>query len=177
VTHAARAPLLVLGVGNPSRGDDALGALFVDRAGETLRPEIDTGQIELLTDFQLQVEHALDLTGRQRVVFVDASVRARAPYEYARVTAERDASFSSHAMSPAAVLDTHRTVVGEPPPAWTLAIRGDRFELGEDLTPAAAANLEAALRFFVGEARSFLREGPDPHRHRRDDDRARRDDG
>jgi hydrogenase maturation protease len=154
-------PLLVLGVGNPSRGDDALGALFVDRAEATLRSEVDRGQVEFLTDFQLQVEHALDLVGRRRVVFVDASVQAVAPYQYARVAPDRDASFSSHAMSPAAVLDAHRTVVGEPPPAWTLAIRGDRFELGDDLTPAAAANLEAALAFFVDEARSFLRQGED----------------
>jgi len=143
-------------VGNPSRGDDALGSLFIERAAETLRSEICAGQVELLTDYQLQIEHALDLVGRERIVFVDASVKAEAPYQYARVQPERDESFSTHAMSPAAVLDTHRTVVGEPPPAWALAIRGSRFELGEGLSPAAAVNLEAALRFFVDEARSFL---------------------
>jgi hydrogenase maturation protease len=158
--------LLVFGVGNPSRGDDALGSLFVGRAEQTLRCEVDAGQVEFLSDFQLQVEHALDLVGRHRVVFVDASVGADAPYQYARVRPDRDASFSTHAMSPAAVLDAHRAVVGEPPPAWTLAIRGDRFELGEDLTPAAAANLEAALAFFVDEARSFLRDGRDQRGHR-----------
>lgn len=170
-----RAPLLVLGVGNPSRGDDALGSLFIDRAGETLRSEVSAGRVEFLCDYQLQVEHALDLVGRQRVVFVDASVQAEAPYRYGRVEPHRDASFSSHAMSPAAVLDTHRTIVGEPPPAWILAIRGDRFELGEDLTPAAAANLEAALVFFVEEARSFL----SVEQHERGDrsDAARADDG
>jgi hydrogenase maturation protease len=150
------APLLVLGVGNPSRGDDALGALFVDRAGHALRAEVLAGQVELITDFQLQIEHALDLVGRRRVVFVDASVRAEAPYTYARVAPFRDASFSTHAMSPAAVLETHRSVVGEPPPAWVLAIRGERFELGEDLTPNAAANLDAAVAFFVDYARAFL---------------------
>ena len=87
--------------------------------------EVSAGQVELLTDYQLQIEHALDLVGRQRVVFVDASVRAEAPYDYARVEPLRDDSFSSHALSPAAVLDTHRNVVGEPPPAWVLAIRGE----------------------------------------------------
>lgn len=157
MTLAARAPLLVVGIGNPSRGDDALGSLFVDRAEESLRAEVSAGQVEFLTDYQLQVEHALDLVGRQRVVFVDASVRAAAPYDYARVEPHRDDSFSSHALSPAAVLDAHRSVVGEPPPAWVLAIRGSSFELGEDLSPAASANLDAALTFFVDRARSFLR--------------------
>lgn len=144
------APLLVFGVGNPSRGDDALGPLFIERAGVMLRSEIEAGQVELLTDFQLQVEHALDLTGRERVVFVDATANADAPYRYARVKARRDESFSSHDLSPAAVLDAHRTVVGEPPPAWVLAIRGHAFALGDGLSPEAASDLEAALRFFVG---------------------------
>ena len=150
-----RPPLLVLGVGNPSRGDDALGSLFVERASELLSAEVDAGLVEFLTDFQLQVEHSLDLAGRERVVFVDASVKADAPYEYRRVEPRRDESFSSHAMSPAAVLDTHRTIVGEPPPAWVLAIRGESFELGDGLSPAAAHNLDAALRFFVRERASW----------------------
>ena len=68
------APLLVLGVGNPSRGDDALGPLFIERAAEALKERVAAGELELLTDFQLQIEHALDLEGRRRVVFVDASL-------------------------------------------------------------------------------------------------------
>jgi hydrogenase maturation protease len=152
---AQRPPLLVLGVGNPSRGDDALGSMFVERASELLRAEVDAGRVEFLTDYQLQVEHSLDLAGRERVLFVDASVKADAPYEYSRVEPCRDESFSSHAMSPAAVLDTHRTIVGEPPPAWVLAIRGESFELGDGLTQAAAQNLDAALRFFYSSSFAF----------------------
>ena len=155
----SRAPLLVLGVGNPSRGDDALGSLFVERAAEALGPEVRAGQVEFLTDYQLQIEHALDLEGRRRVVFVDASVHAAPPYQYAPVEPYRDESFSSHALSPAAVLDTHRSVVGTPPPAWVLGIRGESFELGEGLSPGASANLEAALLFFVESARSYLSGG------------------
>lgn len=144
------APLLVLAVGNPSRGDDALGTLFLDRAEAALAGGERAGGIEFLTDFQLVPEHALDLVGRRLVVFVDASTRAEPPYSFERVLPERDASFSSHALSPAAVLDTHRRVCGEPPEAWVLAIRGERFELGEGLSAAAAAHLDAAVRFFVG---------------------------
>lgn len=149
-----RAPLLVLGIGNPSRGDDAIGPSFIERASLALAAEIARGEIELLTDFQLQIEHALDLEGRQRVVFVDASVRAAPPFELSRLTAKRDASISTHAMSPAAVLETFRAVVGEPPEAWVLAIRGERFELGEPLSAQAEAHLDAALDSFVAETRS-----------------------
>ena len=57
----APAPLLVLGVGNPSRGDDALGPLFIDRLGRALASEVSSVAVELLTDYHLQIEHALDL--------------------------------------------------------------------------------------------------------------------
>ena len=147
------APLLVLGVGNPSRGDDALGPLFVERLGDALAAEVSRGDLELLTDFQLQIEHALDLQGRTRVVFVDASVRAAPPFEFSRVSARSDRSCSSHALSPEAVLTTFSGVAGEPPESWVLAIRGERFELGEPLTAHARAHLDAAVSFFVTEAR------------------------
>ena len=144
-----RPPLLVLAVGNPSRGDDALGPLFVERAGELFAERIARGELELLTDFQLQVEHALDLQGRARVFFVDASVAEPPPFGCTRIQPARDASFSSHALSPAAVLDAYVKVVGEPlPESWVLAIRGERFELGEPLGRAASDHLDAALRFF-----------------------------
>ena len=148
-----RAPLLVLAIGNPSRGDDALGPLFLERVSVALATEIASGAIELVTDFQLQIEHALDLEGRRRVVFVDASVRATPPFEFSRLSAERDGSSSTHAMSPGAVLETYRGIAGEPPESWVLAIRGERFELGEPLSDPAEAHLDAALAFFVAEAR------------------------
>lgn len=159
---SAAAPLLVLGVGNPSRGDDALGPLFIDRLGQELQEEVASGSLELLTDFQLQIEHALDLCDRQRVVFVDASTRAAPPFEYERVVPARDRSCLTHALSPAAVLATYYQVAGQPPEAWLLAIRGERFELGEPMTANAEAHLASALSFFVFDARS--RRNPRTHR-------------
>jgi hydrogenase maturation protein HypF len=148
------APVLVLGVGNPSRGDDALGPLFVERLGDRLAGEVASGAIELLTDFQLQVEHALDLTGRTRVVFVDASLRAVAPFELSRLAPRCDRSVSTHALSPEAVLAAHRELGdGEPPESWVLGIRGERFELGDPLSAPARAHLDAAIEFFVAEMR------------------------
>lgn len=134
--------LLVIGIGNPSRGDDALGPLLI----EHLEADAPAG-VELLTDFQLQVEYALDLQGRREVVFVDASLDAPAPFAFTPAIAVEDASFSSHELSPGAVLHAYRKLFGEPPPAFVLAIRGEAFELGEGLSAAANANLRAALDF------------------------------
>jgi hydrogenase maturation protease len=135
------APLLVFGWGNPSRGDDALGPAFVERI-----EALDLPGVECLTDFQLQVEHALDLGGRRRILFVDASLEVPAPFAVGPIEAARDASFTTHAMTPQAVMQVYEELHDEPPAGCTLlAIRGERFELGEALSPAAAANLEAAL--------------------------------
>ncbi|MBZ0104235.1 MAG: hydrogenase maturation protease [Sulfuricella denitrificans] len=134
------APLLIFACGNPSRGDDALGPLLLERLAAMNLPGV-----ELLTDFQLQVEHAIDLQGRERALFVDASVSCPPPFELSRLNAVKDRSFTSHAMSPAAVLQACQELYGAAPPAWLLAVRGESFELGEPLSVAAAGNLEAAF--------------------------------
>ena len=96
------ASLLISGYGNPSRGDDALGPLLLDRL-----QELDWPYLELLTDFQLQVEHTLDLQGRERVVFIDASVSCSILYTFSRPTAQKDTSYTSHVMSPMALLHSY----------------------------------------------------------------------
>lgn len=140
------APVLVFGWGNPSRGDDALGPLCVAHLRALALPGV-----ECLDDYQLQPEHALDLVGRRRVLFVDASATANAPYDVLALSAARDASFTTHAMSPQAVLQTYADVQGTPaPPCTLLAIRGERFDLGDAPTTAAARHLQAALRWAQG---------------------------
>ena len=141
----APAPLLVIGIGNPSRGDDAIGPLAIERLGALGLPDT-----ELLTDFQLQVEYALDLVGRREVVFIDAAASGPAPFSFQPAAPVADASATSHALSPAAVLDAYQRVTGAPlPVAFILAVRGYQFELGAPLSGAAAANLDAALQMLV----------------------------
>lgn len=135
------APILVLAVGNPSRGDDAIGPLAIERLEALHLPDV-----ELLTDFQLQVEHALDLEGRDAVIFLDAAASGPEPFEFRPLLPAHDYTHTSHALAPEAVLGAcARVGVTPPAQAHVLAIRGYGFELGEPLSAAAAANLEAAL--------------------------------
>ena len=135
------ASTLVFAWGNPARGDDALGPLFAEAIEALQLPDV-----ECLTDFQLQVEHALDLQGRQRVLFVDASLSAPAPFGVQTLAPLHDESFSSHAMSPAAVLQVYCDVLKRPPPpAQLLAIQGVQWELGIAPSATARENLAAAL--------------------------------
>lgn len=128
-----------------------MGPLVLERLGVLLAGPIARGEVELLLEFQLQVELIYDLVGRARVIFVDASVAAAAPFEWGPVGPVEAAPFTTHAMSPAALLDCHRRLLGDPPPASLLAIRGEGFELGEGLSPAAAAHLDRAVAWLVEE--------------------------
>jgi hydrogenase maturation protease len=140
--------LLILACGNPSRGDDALGPLLIDRLSRD--PDLARRDVETLTDFQLQIEHVLDLQGREHVIFVDAAMSGPEPFTFFPLRPSPDASFSTHALVPGALLALFRQVTAEdPPPAGLLAIRGYGFELGSPLSDRAAANLEAALTFLT----------------------------
>jgi len=137
-------PILVFGYGNLSRGDDAVGPLLL----EYLEQRTDLEQIELQTDFQLQIEHALDLQDRELVIFVDASVAGDNAFSFNRLHPCHDNSYTSHAMSPAALLQVFETVTGQPPPpSFLLSIKAESFELGEDIKKNTSANLHQACRF------------------------------
>lgn len=140
-----KAQILVLGWGNLSRGDDALGPLFVAGLQERLPPDL-LCQVEFLDDYQLQVEHALDLEGRRHVLFVDASLDCIPPFSANTVLARRDTTYTSHALSAEALMQVFEDLHGHAAPAATLlAVRGELFELGEPLSAMANANLQIAL--------------------------------
>ena len=139
-------PLLFLGWGNPSRGDDAIGPLLCDRLAEALG---DVSHCEVQQDFQLQIEDAMDIEGRALVIFIDASVSAPAPFDFRAAVPRADGSVTTHAMSPEAVLATTREILGDAPPAFVMAVRGEAFGLGEPMSSAARGNLEAAWQALV----------------------------
>lgn len=144
-------PILVLSWGNPSRGDDALGPLFTQAIAALNWPHV-----ECLTDFQLQIEHVLDLRGRECVLLVDAACHTQTevdapPFQLSRVQPQHDHRHTTHAMSPAALLQVFVDVEGQaPPPTWLLALRGHQWALGDPLSPSAQDSLNAALAWAQG---------------------------
>lgn len=134
--------LVAIAVGNPSRGDDALGPLLLERIAAEF-PEVVA-----LSDFQLQIEHALDIEGADRVLFIDAATGLDAPFTFTGIGPEAGSAVLTHALSPAAVLEVFQRIEGRaPPPAFVLALRGTTFGLGEPASDNALEALEAAWRF------------------------------
>lgn len=137
--------LVIVAYGNPSRGDDALGPHLLQQMEILCRSKKN---IEFIEDFQLQVEHVLDLANGDLVLFIDASVACPPPFTFTQLQAQPDITYTSHALHPAAVLYTYQQVYHQlPPPAFLLTVRGESFELGELLSKSATIHLAATLEF------------------------------
>ena len=142
------APILIFAVGNESRGDDALAPLLLRRMDTWLQSEKRFDEFELIEDFQLQVEHATDMAGRRMILFLDAGQDTSEPFTFYRAMASGTPALYSHALAPEALLDVYLQIYHETaPPAFVLCIRGEQFELGSALSPAAETRLEAAWNF------------------------------
>ena len=138
--------LVVFGWGNDARGDDGLGPSLLGRVAHAGWPDLT-----VIEDFQLQIEHALDLAGAEAALFLDAGRGTPAPFTFTEITARRDTSHTTHALAPEAVLDVYARSLGRtPPPSFMLCVRGERFELGECLSTEANERLERAWRFVQG---------------------------
>lgn len=139
-------PVLIFAYGNLSRGDDALGPLLLEHLETSATPLLHS--VDILTDFQLQIEHALDLESRDLVLFIDASVACQHAYDFTELEPAFDHTYTTHAMSPAAVLAVYQSIKKHmPPPCFLLSIKGEHFELGESLSVAAEQHLLQAAQF------------------------------
>jgi len=140
-----RPRVVVLGWGNITRSDDGLGPLLLERVARARLQHVT-----VIEDFQLQIEHALDLRGHDLVVFADAGFKTPAPFRFVQTKPRAGMAFSSHKLTPEAVLDVYREVTGNaPPPAFVLTVAGEDFSVGASLSAAAAERLELASDFLL----------------------------
>lgn len=129
--------VLVFGIGNPARRDDALGVLLVERIRQYYP------SIKVVEEFQLQIENALDLRGADLVLFCDAAVGLAHSCKFSEIEPVASKLAFSHAMPPQALLEVYARIQGvAPPPAFALGLRAVSMELGEGLSAEGAEALE-----------------------------------
>lgn len=145
-----RPPVLVIGIGNPSRGDDAVGPMLAERLQAAVGRAGADDEVEVLCDQQLMVEHTLDVEGRRAVFFLDAAVGPPGRVSCEPVVPAVGLPVLSHRCSPAQLLGLVTSTLQRPaPPTWTVSVGGHGFELGEPLHPSTAAALDEAWRQLV----------------------------
>ncbi len=145
-SSCARPGVVVFACGNLSRGDDAIGPILIERLEAWLEQEGLIADFELIYNYQFQIEHALELQDRRLALFIDAGTGTPAPFSFYETQPSADVAYTSHTMSPEAVLGVWVKIEKcPPPPSFVMCVRGDEFELGAEMGLAAKANLEAAF--------------------------------
>ena len=116
--------MLIIGYGNPLRGDDAMGLVAAERLGG-------------LAVHQLTPELAEQIAQADTVIFLDADATLPAGEISVKAIEPADATLDHHA-TPAGLLRLAQTVYGALPKAWLIGMGGESFELKEGLSEAAA---------------------------------------
>jgi hydrogenase maturation protease len=143
---------LVIGIGNPDCGDDAVGSLVARRLAGCVAPCITV--MERSGDMLALIE---DWAGYANVVLIDAAAAVVAPGTIHRIDLRRDeipaslAPASTHAFGVAQAVGLARALNQLPARLIAYAIEGTAFLPGAPLSPAVAAAVEAVIPRVIAE--------------------------
>lgn len=138
--------ILIYGYGNPGREDDGLGIALVKMLEDWSTQSQLTG-LEFDSNYQLNIEDAEAISGKDIVIFADASTEEIEDFILTEVTGERDVSFTTHAASPGYIVKLCHDLFGKCPGVYLLHIRGYQWEFKEGLSEQARSNLQKAFVF------------------------------
>jgi hydrogenase maturation protease len=151
--NAAEPTVLVIGIGNELRGDDAAGLEVVRRLRE--EPGVS------VREHQGEPTELLDLwEGVAAVVLVDAVRSGAAPGTIHRVDASSEPvpvalrRSSSHLIGVAEVLELGRALARLPPTVILYGVEGSQFALGTACSEPVTAAISPAVAAVLAEARS-----------------------
>jgi hydrogenase maturation protease len=128
--------IVVLGYGNPLRGDDGVGWRVAEAVDASW-----AGQVLVRTGQQLVPEWAADLGEADVAYFVDASLEVAATTVRPVAAAVDVPWLDSHALDPAQLVRLTQAVYGRAPPAFAVHVPAARFEFGDTLSPVASAGV------------------------------------
>jgi hydrogenase maturation protease len=140
---------LVVGYGNPLRGDDGLGW----HAAAALAADPRLAGTEVLTRHQLTPELAEDIACARLTVLVDARLGKFPGHVSIREVAPAPGPSWSHHLRPEDVVGLARALFDAAPQVFLVTVAGAHFGYGTQLSPAVSscvpkvvAIVEAALR-------------------------------
>jgi hydrogenase maturation protease len=138
------AAVLVVGVGRRDRGDDAVGPAVAERAMELVPPEVT-----LVT--QMEPADLIDAwAGAGLVVVTDAVRSGQRPGTVHVLRARhgpltvRTGAGNTHGLGLAEVIELGRALRRLPPELVVVGVEGQRFGLGEPMSPQVRACVERA---------------------------------
>ena len=139
--------VVVVGYGNPQRGDDAIGQTVVSQLQALSIPKVEAYAVSQLTP-----EVSSKLAAADGVIFVDACKLANTNVKVKPLTAcgsEPAGSVvpaSGHSCDPGSLLALTSSVYGRCPQAWWVEVPASDFTVGNDLSALAKQGVTQAVR-------------------------------
>ncbi len=133
---------VVIGIGNPLRGDDGVGWAMV----EALEEVAEAWGLTAVYAHQLLPELIDEFRCARRVVFVDASVSGEAgAVTVTAVPPTTDGPAASHQMHPGVLLALGMKLYGRMPSAYLITVTGQDFGYTETLSAPVEQAVTAVL--------------------------------
>ena len=147
------AKVLVIGLGNELRGDDALGRI----AARRLRLLVDPAEVDVIDQTAPVPEMAEPIAGSTLVVFLDASSEGSIGEVVSRRLNDPDsAQAMTHRCNPQTLVGLARCLYGHAPPAFAITCRGCTFDfnncsLSQPVASACDMIVQATLAIIANE--------------------------
>lgn len=138
------AKILIIGWGNPLRGDDGLGWRAAGQLAEVLQGQ----EVTVRVSHQLLPEFAEELSRFDLVIFIDASCDngPLGQVRFERVEPSRSPSVAfTHQMDPSVLLAMAERLYGSRTKAVLFSVAGDSFGFGEELSPEVQSAIPELL--------------------------------
>ncbi len=148
--------ILVIGVGNPYRGDDRAGLLvaheLMDKAPEHVVVVINYGEMATLLEMLGSSDH---------VIFIDAVAPGSEPGKLHRFEVDKKKlpveffRFSTHAFSIPEAIELARAMGQLPGTVVVYGIEGAQFELGDSLSPEVEGSISEVVERILADIESI----------------------
>ncbi len=136
------ASIVVIGYGNPLRGDDAVGYLV---ASELAR-QYSSDQVDVIACHQLNPELSEAISTAAMVLFIDAALGGAPGETFCRRVRASGAGAFTHQLDASGLLACAQALWGCSPEAVVMGIHGEAFSIGQQLSPAVRAALPKVIR-------------------------------
>jgi hydrogenase maturation protease len=149
---------LVIGIGNPDRGDDAFGLLVARRLQARGLPGVDVIEAGGEASFIIEA-----LAGTEAAILVDAAFSGAEPGSIHRFDASRDplpaflGSTSTHGFGLAQGLELARALGGLPGFCIVYAVEGRNFAIGAALSPEVGTVIGCVEARILGDLATRVR--------------------
>ena len=135
--------VLIIGYGNPLRGDDGIGP----EAARRLAAEMTDPDVEALAVHQLTPELAEPISQAELVLFIDAaSEGVPGEVRVQKIEPRTPEQAFTHQFDPPMLLAAAQLLFGRSPEARLISIAAQSFEFEERLSAPVAASIEKVVR-------------------------------